>query len=53
MKKSADKKTIGEGHAYTKIRRLTGYLAGTLDSFNDTRHMNSNKSSSSIGAKHY
>ena len=28
-------KTIGEGVGFERIRRITGYLVGTLDRFND------------------
>ena len=28
-------KIIGEGQGFERIRRVTGYLVGTLDRFND------------------
>ena len=30
-------KTIGEGVKFDKIRRITGYLVGTLDRFNNAK----------------
>ncbi len=30
-----DGKTIGKGVFFERIRRITGYLVGTLDRFND------------------
>jgi len=30
-----DKKIIGEGVGFERIRRITGYLVGTLDRFNN------------------
>lgn len=30
-------KTIGEGIGFERIRRITGYLVGTLDRFNDAK----------------
>ena len=30
-------KTIGEGVGFERIRRITGYLVGTLDRFNDAK----------------
>lgn len=31
------KKTIGEGVEFERIRRITGYLVGTVDRFNDAK----------------
>ena len=31
------KKTIGEGEGFEKIRRITGYLVGTTDRFNNAK----------------
>ena len=28
---------IGEGRGFDRIRRITGYLVGTLDRFNDAK----------------
>jgi anaerobic ribonucleoside-triphosphate reductase len=36
MKKEA-KKLIGEGVKFQRIRRITGYLVGSLDRFNDAK----------------
>ena len=30
-------KIVGEGVKFERIRRITGYLAGTLDRFNDAK----------------
>ena len=32
-----NKKTIGEGVGFDRIRRITGYLVGTLDRFNNAK----------------
>lgn len=32
---SHDGKTVGEGSHFERIRRVTGYLVGSLDRFND------------------
>lgn len=32
-----EKKNIGEGVKFERIRRITGYLVGTLDRFNDAK----------------
>lgn len=32
-----DKKKIGEGVGFDRIRRITGYLVGTLDRFNNAK----------------
>lgn len=29
---------LGEGVKFERIRRITGYLVGTLDRFNDAKH---------------
>lgn len=31
-------KMIGEGVQFERIRRITGYLVGTLDRFNDAKY---------------
>lgn len=36
MKKEA-KKLVGEGVKFQRIRRITGYLVGSLDRFNDAK----------------
>ena len=33
--KSENKKMIGEGVKFERIRRITGYLVGTVDRFNN------------------
>ena len=36
MEKEVKKvKTVGDGVGFERIRRITGYLVGTLDRFND------------------
>ena len=30
-------KKVGEGVSFERIRRITGYLVGTLDRFNDAK----------------
>ena len=36
MEKEVKKtKTVGEGVKFERIRRITGYLVGTVDRFND------------------
>lgn len=30
-------RTVGEGVPFERIRRITGYLVGTLDRFNDAK----------------
>lgn len=35
--KNMDKNT-GEGIGFERIRRITGYLVGTVDRFNDAKH---------------
>lgn len=32
-----NKKMVGEGVRFERIRRITGYLVGTLDRFNDAK----------------
>lgn len=32
-----EEKTVGEGVGFERIRRITGYLVGTLDRFNDAK----------------
>lgn len=34
---SEEKRLIGEGVGFERIRRITGYLVGTLDRFNDAK----------------
>lgn len=31
------KKTVGEGVGFDRIRRITGYLVGTIDRFNNAK----------------
>ena len=32
-----NKKVVGEGAKFERIRRITGYLVGTLDRFNNAK----------------
>ncbi|MDO4458722.1 MAG: anaerobic ribonucleoside-triphosphate reductase [Clostridia bacterium] len=34
---SSDSIVIGEGRKFDRIRRITGYLVGTTDRFNDAK----------------
>ena len=34
----AEVKMVGEGVAFERVRRITGYLVGTLDHFNDAKY---------------
>ena len=33
----AEVKMVGEGVAFARVRRITGYLVGTLDRFNNAK----------------
>lgn len=35
--KTAAEKMVGEGVGFERIRRITGYLVGTLDRFNNAK----------------
>ena len=37
MKTTKNKKTVGEGVGFDRIRRITGYLVGTTDRFNNAK----------------
>ena len=37
MKEETKEKLVGEGVGFERIRRITGYLVGTLDRFNDAK----------------
>ena len=36
-KELKNKKVVGEGVKFDRIRRITGYLVGTLDRFNNAK----------------
>ena len=36
--KMMESKMVGEGVKFERIRRITGYLVGTLDRFNDAKY---------------
>lgn len=38
MAKKEEKVIVGEGVGFERIRRITGYLVGTLDRFNDAKY---------------
>lgn len=35
MKNNKEEKTVGEGVNFERIRRITGYLVGTVERFNN------------------
>ena len=35
VEEDKEKKTVGEGVGFERIRRITGYLVGTVDRFNN------------------
>lgn len=37
MEKKKKRRLVGEGVKFERIRRITGYLVGTLDRFNDAK----------------
>lgn len=37
MEKEKKVKTVGEGVGFDRIRRITGYLVGTVDRFNNAK----------------
>ena len=37
MEGAKSKKTVGEGVGFDRIRRITGYLVGTVDRFNNAK----------------
>ena len=37
VEEKKDEKTVGEGVGFERIRRITGYLVGTVDRFNDAK----------------
>ena len=37
MEKEKKSKVVGEGVKFDRIRRITGYLVGTLDRFNNAK----------------
>lgn len=37
MQNIQNTKSVGEGVSFERIRRITGYLVGTLDRFNDAK----------------
>ena len=37
MEKDKKNKVVGEGVKFERIRRITGYLVGTLDRFNNAK----------------
>ena len=52
-KEMTDKKskTVGEGVNFERIRRITGYLVGTLDRFNNAKKLEVNDRVTHTGAK--
>ena len=37
MKEQNNKEKLGEGVGFERIRRITGYLVGTMDKWNDAK----------------
>ncbi len=37
MTEACEKKKLGEGVGFERIRRITGYLVGSLEKFNDAK----------------
>ena len=37
LKKETSTQTVGKGVGFERIRRITGYLVGTTDRFNDAK----------------
>lgn len=37
MDSAKNTKTVGDNVGFSRIRRITGYLVGTLDRFNDAK----------------
>ncbi|MBQ9358312.1 MAG: hypothetical protein IJT95_02075 [Abditibacteriota bacterium] len=37
MSQAAENKKLGEGVGFERIRRITGYLVGSLEKFNDAK----------------
>ena len=37
-KKTEETKVVGENVGFERIRRITGYLVGTTERFNDAKH---------------
>lgn len=37
VERMSEAKTVGEGVKFERIRRITGYLVGTTDRFNDAK----------------
>ena len=37
MKEEVKEKLVGEGVGFERIRRITGYLVGTVDRFNNAK----------------
>lgn len=37
MVETVSKKTVGDGVGFDRIRRITGYLVGTVDRFNNAK----------------
>lgn len=44
-------KTVGEGVGFERIRRITGYLVGTVDRFNNAKKCEVNDRVKHTGAK--
>lgn len=53
MNQTTENKLIGEGVGFERIRRITGYLVGTLDRFNNAKRAEEHdRTKHSVGTQH-
>lgn len=53
MNQTTENKLIGEGVGFERIRRITGYLVGTLDRFNNAKRAEEHdRIKHSVGTQH-
>ena len=54
IKHDYKKTTVGEGVKFERIRRITGYLVGTLDCWNNAKRAEErDRLKNRVGGKHY
>lgn len=51
MDKDKKSKTVGDGVGFERIRRITGYLVGTVDKFNNAKKAEVNDRVKHTGVK--
>lgn len=51
MNKDKKAKTVGDGVGFERIRRITGYLVGTVDRFNNAKKAEVNDRVKHTGVK--